>query len=405
MSSHAWIDASAGIAGDMLLGALLDAGASLERVQEAVRAVAGAAVRVDAEQTTRAGLRCTRAVVELLDDDPPHRTLATVARMLAEAGLDDAVRDRAEQVFAVLADAEGRVHGVEPASVEFHEVGALDSIADIVGVSAALHDLGIETLSAGTIALGSGQVTGAHGILPVPVPAVLELSRGWRVEAGGSGELTTPTGMALLAALADCSADLPPMAVASTGAGAGARDTPGRANVTRVVVGTVTAARAADPGTPAVVLEANVDDMDPQLWPGVISALLAAGADDAWLTPIVMKKGRPAHALSVLCSPHRAAELTAEILTRTSTFGVRRSAWTKHALPRTWASVDVLGVPVRVKLAHADGRIVRASVEFDDVASLAVGQGVPETDVLARAQAAAAAAGLVPGAPVRIAHT
>jgi uncharacterized protein (TIGR00299 family) protein len=280
--------------------------------------------------------------------------------------------------------------------VHFHEVGALDALADVVGVCAALHDLGVESVGAGEVALGSGEVRAAHGTLPVPVPAVAELARGRRVRAGGRGELTTPTGMALLATLADGDEDLPAMVLHRVGVGAGSRDTPGRPNVTRVVVGDRTP--ATPPTAPAVLLEANVDDLDPRLWPGVLDALLRAGADDAWLVPVVMKKGRPAHVLTVLGDPARVSGLRARMLALTSTIGVRQTDAAKYALPRTWVEVDVDGAPVAIKVAHRDGVISQVMPEFDAVAARAAALGRPQHDVLAAAAAAATAAGLVVGA-------
>ena len=297
-AAHLWVDASAGIAGDMLLGALLDAGASLDAVRSAVGAVVPGEVAVRTSTVTRAGLRALKVDVESLGEGHPHRSWTRIRTLLESADLPTAVREPALAVFARLADAEGRVHGIPPDDVAFHEVGSWDAIADIVGVCAALADLGVGRVTASPVAVGSGRVRAAHGDLPVPPPAVLELARGWQVLAGGEGELATPTGMALLRALADGCGALPPLAVAAIGIGAGARDTAGRANVVRVVVG---APDGAAPTTSEMwVLETNVDDLDPRLWPTVLSALLAAGAADAWLVPILMKKGRPAHTLCVL---------------------------------------------------------------------------------------------------------
>ena len=399
---HLWIDASAGVAGDMLLGALLDAGASLEAVQRAVDAVVAGSVSVEARQVTRAGMRATKAEVRMLVDDPPHRDWRTIRRMLAEADLDERVRVDATRVFASLADAEARAHGIEPGDVHFHEVGALDSIADVVGVCAALADLGVDTVSGSEVSVGSGTVRMAHGRIAVPGPAVVELSRGWRVRAGGEGELTTPTGMALVTTLGSGCEDLPSMALEASGSGAGTRDVPGRPNVTRVLVGErdESAATVAPVGTPAAVIEANVDDLDPRLWPGVITRLLAAGAQDAWLVPIVMKKGRPAHTLHVLCAPDAAPRLREMIFAQTSTFGVRQATTAKFMLPRTWVDVQVDDQPVSVKISHDGHKIIRVTPEFDAVAGLASRTGRPELAVMEAAAAAAAAAGLVPGAPV-----
>jgi pyridinium-3,5-bisthiocarboxylic acid mononucleotide nickel chelatase len=395
--THAWIDPSAGVAGDMLLGALLDAGADLRAVQQAGDAVVAGSVSITVAEVTRAGLRASKAEVELLVEDPPHRSWATIETLLDDAQLAEPVRERAQAVFARLADAEGRVHGIPAESVEFHEVGALDSIADVVGVAAALHDLDVTSISAGPVALGSGQVRGAHGVLPVPVPAVAELARGWQVSAGGEGELTTPTGMALLATLAERCEVLPALTVLRVGVGAGTREVAGRANVTRVLLGDPVVSSAAPPVGAALLLEANVDDLDPRLWPGVLQRLLEEGADDAWLVPIAMKKGRPAQILSVLCEPSRADELRTEMLALTSTFGVRQTETAKYALPRAWFEVEVDGGPVAVKVAYRDGVISQVSPEFDSVAARAAALGRTQHDVLTAAAAAATDAGLVVG--------
>ena len=291
------------------------------------------------------------------------------------------------------------MHGIPAADVHFHEVGALDSIADVVGVCAALHLLGIVTLSVSEVALGSGRVAVAHGEIPVPVPAVAQLARGWRVRGGGRGELTTPTGMALIATLCERSEDLPSMTVDAVGVGAGSRDTAGRPNVTRVIVGSL-AGRVAAPDTESVVLEANVDDLDPRLWPGILARLLQAGAADAWLVPIVMKKGRPAHTLCVLCDPAQAETLRELIFDWSSTLGIREHAVRKHALPRAWVDVAVAGGSVAIKIAHRDGVIVQVSPEFDEVAALAAALHRPQLELLAAANAAAASAGITVGAPV-----
>jgi pyridinium-3,5-bisthiocarboxylic acid mononucleotide nickel chelatase len=394
---HAWIDASAGVAGDMLLGALLDAGADLAMVQAAVDAVVPGAVSVGTTGVTRAGLRATKAEVGVTTADQPHRTWTSIRTMLDQADLPGPVRDRAAAVFGRLAEAEARVHGIDPAQVHFHEVGALDSIADVVGVAAALHDLQVATVSAGPVAVGSGTVRTAHGVLPVPVPAVAQLARDWRVTAGGQGELTTPTGMALVVTLAERCEDLPALQVYTVGVGAGTRDPAGRANVTRVVLGDA-AARSTDPTSAARLLETNVDDLDPRLWPDVLQRLLRAGADDAWLVPILGKKGRPGHVLTVLGAPEHAAALRSEMLAATSTFGVRETDYRKYALPRAWFDVALGEVTVAVKVAHRNGVIAQASPEFDSVAAAAATLGQTQHEVLTAAVAAAVAAGLVAGA-------
>ncbi len=395
----------------MLLGALVDAGADLELIRRSVDAVIPESVRLGCVEVSRSGLRAVHLDVEVIADDPPHRSWQTIRGMLTDAALPAAVRDTALAVFGRLAQAEGTVHGVDADEVHFHEVGALDSIADIVGVSAAVHQLGITDLTAGPVAVGSGTVRTSHGEMPIPVPAVTELAVGWQILAGGKGELATPTGMALLSTLGSYG-ELPPMTVTATGTGAGSRDTPGRANVTRVVLGA--APRALDETTldetkldetaldetieTLAVLETNVDDLDPRLWPGVLEQLLSNGAADAWLTPILMKKGRPAHTLSVLCQADLVDRLRAVIYAETSTLGIRQRMERRAALARDFTTVEVDGLPVAIKLAHRNGTIVRVTPEFEDVAAAALRLSRPTADVLAAAIQAAARSGFVRGA-------
>ncbi len=400
MTRQVWVDASAGVAGDMLLGALVDAGADLAVVQAAVDAVIPGAVRLMGTAVTRAGLRAIKVDVAVMVDDPPHRTWRTIRQLLTDADLAQPVRESALAVFGRLAAAEAHVHGIDVGDVHFHEVGALDSIADVVGVCAALHELGVEEVTAGEVAVGSGRVRSAHGDIPVPVPAVAEMSRGWRIRAAGRGELATPTGMALITALAAECTDLPSMSVGSVGVGAGTRDTPGTPNVVRVILGEIDPLVPDEDGEELVVLEANVDDLDPRLWPEVLTHLLADGAADAWLTPILMKKGRPAQTLSVLARPEQAAAARRLMFRLTSTIGVRQHAVRRFALPRVVAVVHVAGSPVAIKIAHRDGTIVRATPEFSDVAAAAEGASLPPGTVMQEAIAAAWNAGLRPGEPI-----
>ncbi|WP_205709488.1 nickel pincer cofactor biosynthesis protein LarC [Kineococcus siccus] len=397
----AWIDAGAGVAGDMLLGALIDAGADLGRVRAAVDAVVSGAVALRTSTVTRAGLRALKLDVDVLEADSPHRHWSGLRDRLVAADLDAGVRERALAVFARLAEAEGRVHGIPAEDVHFHEVGSLDSIADVVGVCAALVDLGVEELLASPVAVGSGTVRAAHGTLPVPPPAVVELSRGWEVFAGGTGELATPTGMALVTTLAHGPVPLPRLVVEGSGAGAGTRDPAERANVVRVVVGRSVEGEVheAVPGQDAVLLAATVDDLDPRVWPEVLRELLSAGALDAWLTPVLMKKGRPGHVLEVLAAPGCADALSAVVLRHTSTLGVRRSPVTRDVLDRAHRAVEVDGHAVRVKVGHRAGVVVQAMPEFEDVLVLARARGCAVQDALLVAHAAAVGAGLVPGAP------
>ena len=405
-SPIAWVDARNGVAGDMLLGALVDAGAPLDALQQAVDAVMPGTVKLTSRQVTRGGLRACKVDVSVLAEDLPHRDWTEIRSMLRSATLEPAVKERALAVFEALAQAEARAHGIEVETVHFHEVGSWDSIADVVGVCAGLAELGVSQILAGPVGVGSGSIRTAHGEIPIPVPAVLELARGWSVLAGGEGELATPTGMALVVTLAEPAPSLPVCRVVGVGIGAGSRDDPGRPNVVRLVLGEP--AGRGEPGVaegghrvdPAWLLAANVDDLDPRLWPGVLAALLDAGADDAWLSPILMKKGRPAHTLHVLAGSQALPALRELVFDLVPTLGLRETPVMKHVLDRLWIEVQVHGRPVRIKVGHTNGQIVTATPEFADVAASAEATGTTQRSALAAANAAAAAAGLVVGADV-----
>ncbi|WP_280406706.1 nickel pincer cofactor biosynthesis protein LarC [Nocardia carnea] len=398
----AWIDASAGVAGDMLLGALVDAGVPPEVLQAAIDAVVPDAVRVERSQVVRCGMRACKVDPVVRVDDPPHRHWSDIRDLLVTAALPEPVRADTLRVFGRLAEAEAGIHGVPVDRVHFHEVGALDSIADIVGACAALHHLGVERVTAGPLSLGSGTVMAAHGAIPVPVPAVLAMSTGWQVRAGGAGELATPTGVAWVTALADACTTLPQMRLDRVGIGAGTRDVPDRPNIVRMLIGETEDAESAggsvvEAAGENVVLEANIDDLDPRAWPAVLQRLLDSGADDAWLTPILMKKGRPAHTVHALVPVRHAEQVSAALLAETSTIGLRRIAVGKIALARTWRPVEVAGGRVRIKVALEQDRILQATPEFEDVAELARSTGRPVRAVLAEAVAAAVANGLSTG--------
>jgi uncharacterized protein (TIGR00299 family) protein len=385
-----WLDCASGVAGDMLLGALVDAGVPLSVLQEAVDAVAPEPLTLRVQTVRRAGLRAARVHVEGTGS-ATHRTWSDVRSLLGDArGLAAGVREQALAAFAALAEAEASAHGVPADDVHFHEVGALDAIADVVGVCAGLASLGLDALDCSPVAVGGGTVGTAHGRLPVPVPAVVHLLTGAPTYGGPvEVELATPTGAALLASHVTGWGSQPPMRVASVGVGAGARDVAGQPNVVRLLLGEAlpTGGTGADP---ALVLETNVDDLDPRLWPGVLARLLDAGASDAWLTPILMKKGRPAHTLHVLVAPEDAAAARRVVFAETSAIGLRETAVDKRALDRTISTVDVDGRPVRVKLAHLDGAVVNVQPEYEDVASAAAALGRPVKEVLARAASLAA---------------
>jgi pyridinium-3,5-bisthiocarboxylic acid mononucleotide nickel chelatase len=371
-----WVDASSGASGDMLLGALVGAGVPLAVLQAAVDAVAPEPIALRVEEVRRGGLAATRVHVDAAESHH-HRAWRDIRPMLAGAPL---------AVFERLAAAEAAVHGTTPDEVHFHEVGALDAIADVVGVCAGFEHLGASSVTVSPVAVGSGTVETAHGTLPVPPPAVAELLRGVPTFAGPVPmELCTPTGAALLTTLATGWGPQPAMVVATIGVGAGGRDPHGHANVLRLLTGTAAGGAAGGP----LLLECNVDDLDPRVWPAVIAALLEAGASDAWLTPILMKKGRPAHTLSALVDAARADDVRAAIFRQTSTIGLREQPLTKHALEREMVSVEVDGRQVAVKLARHRDVVVNAQPEYDDVVRAATHLGRPVADVLAEASAIA----------------
>ncbi len=386
-----WVDASSGASGDMFLGALVGAGVPLEVIRDAVDAVAPERVTLGVEQVTRNGFAATRVTVAV-GDSATHRSWADIRALLAAAPLAAGVRRRAVATFTRLAEAEATVHGSAVDDVHFHEVGALDAIADVVGACAGLEHLALDTLVVSPVAVGGGHVGAEHGRLPVPAPAVAELLRGFPSYGGPVDvELCTPTGAALLVANATGTGSQPPMTTRVIGAGAGGRDPAGHTNALRLLVGTPTDSTGSTGSTTGgpLLLETNVDDLDPRLWPAAIAALLAAGASDAWLTPILMKKGRPAHTLSVLVADDRADAVRREIFRHTTSIGLREQPVGKRALDRELVTVEVDGHQVDVKLARLDGELLNLQPEYEHVATAAATLGRPVKDVLQQAVAAA----------------
>ena len=314
-----------------------------------------------------------------------HRPYRVIRELLDAADLPPRVRERAQRTFRLLAEVEGRMHRMDPDDVEFHEVGAVDAIVDVVGSCAALEDLGIDRIVCSAITVGQGHVHAAHGDLPNPAPAVLDLLALRQAPSRGIAdhrELATPTGVALMVALADEFGPMPAMSVESIGYGAGTRDIPGRPNAVQVVLGTEIRSTPG-PGQPVQLLECNVDDVTGEVLAHAIATLIAAGAHDAWATPIVMKKGRPAHTVHVLCDVARADAIRDVLVAETGTLGVRgqiSTRWPQHREERT---VDVDGHRVRVKLGAG-----RVKVEHDDAAAAASALGLPLRVVMDRASRA-----------------
>jgi uncharacterized protein (TIGR00299 family) protein len=385
MPTVAWFHCFSGIAGDMALASLLDAGADLAELRSLLGRLPVSGWDLDVHAVQRGGIAATRVVVRA-NDDGVVRTYAHISGLVDEARLPERVRRRAQATFAVLAQAEGRLHRRPAEQVHFHEVGGVDAIVDVVGVCAALELLGIDQVRASPVATGTGMTRTAHGALPNPAPAVVELLRGAPTYGRDVGvELTTPTGAAILAANASSYGPLPPMTVTASGFGAGERELDDLPNVTQVVVGVAadTNGRAQHPGQPAVELEVNVDDATGEVLAHAIAALLDAGAHDAWVTPIIMKKGRPAYTVSVLADPALVGQLARVLAAETGSLGVRGHELERWPAARVQAEVEVEGVPVRVKVSAG-----RVKVEHDDAARAARRTGLPLREVLSRAEQA-----------------
>jgi uncharacterized protein (TIGR00299 family) protein len=381
----AWFHCFAGIAGDMALASLLDAGADVDEVVGLLERLPVKGWELTVEPVLRAGIAATRIRVGA-PDDGVVRTYAHISGLIDEARLPERVRHRTQATFAALAHAEGRLHRRAPEQVHFHEVGGMDAIIDIVGVCAALEVLGVDQVQASEVATGMGMVRTAHGALPNPAPAVIELLRGVPTYGRDVGvELTTPTGAALLAANAAAYGPLPPMTIGATGFGAGERDLDGLPNVTQVVVGTEAdlAAAIEEPGQPVSLLEVNVDDVTGEVLATTVAALLEAGAHDAWITPIVMKKGRPGYTVSALADTALAEQVGGVLTKETGSLGVRRTQLDRRPLARTPHQVEVGGLPIRVKVSAG-----RVKVEHDDAARAARRTGIPLREVVSRAEEA-----------------
>src|SRR6478672_6139752 len=364
MTVAAWFHCFSGIAGDMAMGALVDAGADLDEVRALCERLPVGGWALEAEATMRTGIGGTKIHVHA-EPSTVVRTAAHISGMVEEARLPDRVRRRALATFDALARAEGHLHRRPPESVHFHEVGGIDAIIDVVGTCAALELLDIDEVDASPVAQGIGMVRSAHGLLPIPAPAVVELLRGAPTyQLDVPIELTTPTGAALLAALVTQWGPMPHLTIDRTGFGAGTADLGERPNLVQVVIGD----RAADltSGQPVVLLEANVDDATGETLAHAIAELLAAGAHDAWVTPILMKKGRPAYTVSALADSALSEQVARTLVAETGTLGVRGQTIERWPESRTEQAVDVDGHPVRVKVSPG-----RVKVEHDDAARVA----------------------------------
>ena len=392
MTRLAWFHCFSGIAGDMALGALVDAGADGDEVVELLERLSIGGWKLEFEPVLRCGLAATRARV-YAEETTVHRTAGNITAMIEEADLPERVTRRALATFNALAVVEGRLHNRPPSQVHFHEVGAIDSIVDVVGTCAALEVLDIEEVHASSVATGTGMVRSAHGLIPVPAPATVGLLVGAPTHGTDVPfELTTPTGAALLVATASSWGPMPAMVVEASGFGAGSRDLDGRPNVTQVVVGEAVA--TAEPGQPVMLLEVNVDDATGETLAHAVAECLEAGAHDAWVTPIVMKKGRPAHVVSTLCDPSRVGEVAAVLTAETGSLGVRGHTLERWPAARSMDEVEVGGERIGMKVTSG-----RAKVENDDAARAARRLGLPLREVVSRAEEAWRRRGIEPLIP------
>jgi len=380
----AYLDCFSGLSGDMLLGALVDAGLSLDELRADLSHLSLPGYEISAERVSKRGISGTRVSVRA-EASHEHRGLSDITAIIARAELPREVAARAVAVFTRLAEAEAAVHGHSVEEVHFHEVGAVDAIVDIVGALCGLRRLNVGKLYVSPLPLGGGWVESAHGRLPVPAPATSLLLKGVPTYGGPvEAELVTPTGAAIVATLADGFGSMPPMTLRAVGWGAGAADLP-HPNLVRLFLGDA----AEQPGRQyLVMLETNVDDMNPEFFDHVMERLFTAGALDVFYTPILMKKSRPAVLVSVLADPERADQLADILFRETSTFGVRRREVLRQCLDREWREVDTPYGTVRVKIGLLDGEEVSAAPEYEDCRRLAGERGVPVMEVYQAAQAA-----------------
>lgn len=417
--STLYFDCFSGAAGDMILGALIDAGLPLAELRRALGSLAVEEGTIWTERVVRAGLEATKFCVRGEDPEPSargtehahphvhthghdhahphetggsgmdahrHRTLAEIAALVDGSALSPTAKARTHALFSRLAEAEAAIHGTSIDEVHLHEVGALDSIIDITGTVFGLEWLGIDQVVASPLNVGSGTVHAAHGSYPVPAPATLRLLEGAPIYAGPQGrELVTPTGALLVTGYASSYGPVPAMRVRHVGYGAGTRDFAGRPNVLRVVIGDADAPRATHT---VVVLEAEIDDMNPQLFGVVMDGLLADGALDVYYTPVQMKKNRPGTLLTVIAHPRDRARLTARIFRETTTIGVRYREMERECLDREIVRVDTPLGTVGVKVARRDGAVLNAAPEFDDCVRVAAHTGRPVKEVQAAAMKA-----------------
>jgi uncharacterized protein (TIGR00299 family) protein len=381
-----YLDTFAGISGDMAVGALLALGLPLEHLREALSQLPLSGYSITATSQQVHGITATKFDVHVAAARQTHRSFRDIRQMLEGSGLEPTAKRRAVDIFTKLAEAEGRIHAVQPEQVEFHEIGAVDSIVDIVGTAVGVAWLGAARVYVSTLPLGSGLVHSQHGVLPVPAPATVELLRGFVTRsADGESEMVTPTGAAIVASLAVPEA-VPPLRIQATGYGAGQRTLKDRPNLLRAIVGESVVSTGRDD---VIVIETNIDDYNPELYEYVMDRLFAAGARDVYFTPVHMKKNRPAVLLTVICSASDRDGLAGIILNETSAIGLRYYAAQRAVLPRETREVTTPYGTVRVKVARSADGHENLAPEYEDCKRLAQQGGVPIKLVYQAALAAA----------------
>jgi pyridinium-3,5-bisthiocarboxylic acid mononucleotide nickel chelatase len=377
-----YLDCFCGISGDMLLGALVDAGLSADALRTEIGKLGLEGVELQFDRTLRSSISGTNLTVQVTHDHS-HRSLSRIEQIISSSGLPDSVKERAIRIFRRLGKVEAAIHNVPVEKVHFHEVGAWDSIVDIVGACIGFHLLGIEKIYCSALNLGSGTVKVAHGVMPVPAPATAALVTDIPTYSEGpEAELTTPTGAAIVTTLAERFGPMPAMRISASGYGAGDKDFPGRPNLLRVLIGEMTGAAEA---TEVYVIEANVDDMSPQVAGYVRERLLDGGALDATFTPVFMKKDRPGFTVSVLAKAEDRERLGELLFEETTTLGLRMYRAERRVLERRWETVETPYGAVRIKIASENGKVRNFAPEYEDCRQLALERKVPLKDVMQQA--------------------
>jgi pyridinium-3,5-bisthiocarboxylic acid mononucleotide nickel chelatase len=385
MTKLAYFDCFNGISGDMTLGALVDAGCDLALLRSGLEGLQIPSWTISAEKVLKNGMSATFVRVAA-EDHTKHRSLSAILEIFDRSQLSNSVRKNAAAIFRRLGEAEASVHDVPLEKIHFHEVGAVDAIVDIVGACLGFEAIGVQKFACSPLNVGGGTAKMAHGILPVPAPATAKLLQGKPTYSNGvQRELVTPTGAAIVATLCDTFGPQPAMSVGSIGYGAGSADLEGQPNVLRIMIGE--AAEKVVPGfdEEISVIEANLDDMNPQIYGYFQEKALAAGALDVYTTPVQMKKNRPGTLLTLLCKPQDANALMSLIFAETTTFGARAYTAQRRTLPRESVNVHTQYGDVRIKLSRVDGHIQHVAPEFEDCRKLAVEKNVPLQRVISDA--------------------